>query len=186
MTFAISREAMENEFGAENLITVPAGRLNPVITHEPTARFLTEVGVPADDGAFPFIPDDELASGTRGALDAQSNLGDFTDEPLGDWVVLGWYGNDMFLLDGATGHVWINADGAGTVNFLSTRLDFFARFLAAFHRDDELLSPDTNTPKEIESAMDNIVVEVRGFDSEGVDHEKSYWSTFAERLAWEF
>lgn len=184
MTFAISREAMEKEFGADNLITVAADRLNPSLTHAPTIQFLSEVGLP-DVEEFLYTVDEELAAGLEGVLDRQSNLGDYTDEPVDNWVVLGSFMGDMFLLDGATGAVWISVDGAGTVNFINSRIDFFARFLAAFHRDTEMLYPDYNTPDEIEAAMKNLVTEVRGFDPAAVDHERGYWHELTDRVAWQ-
>jgi hypothetical protein len=185
MTFSISREAMEAEFGADHLVTVDADRLNPAVSHAPTARFLTEVGLP-DVREFVFRIDPRAASGLDSALDRQANLGDYTDEPVGDWVVLGTFMGDEFLLDGATGAVWISVDGEGTVNFVSSALDLFARFLAAFHRDREMLHPDVNTPDEIEAVMNNLVVEVRGFDPAAVDHEKGYWRDLPDRVAWQY
>lgn len=184
MTFAISREAMEKEFGADNLITVPADRLNPAITHTPTIQFLSGIGMPEVE-EFVYTIDEELISGLESALDRQSNLGEFTDEPLDNWVVLGYFMGDMFLLDGATGAVWISVDGDGTVKFINSGIDLFARFLASFHRDSELLHPDINIPDEIETAMNNLIVEVRGIDPAGVDHEQGYWHELADRVAWQ-
>ncbi|WP_055495034.1 SUKH-4 family immunity protein [Streptomyces sp. TP-A0356] len=184
MTLAISREAMEKEFGAGHLVTVPADRLNPAVTHAPTARFLTEVGMP-DLEEFFYTIDEELASGLESALGRQADLSDYTDQPVGDWVVLGSFMGDMFLLDGATGVVWISADGEGTINLVNSGIDLFARFLAAFHRDAEALHPDFNAPDEIEEAMNNLVAEVRGFDPAAIDHELGYWQQLSERVAWQ-
>ncbi|MCQ4079465.1 SUKH-4 family immunity protein [Streptomyces sp. RB6PN25] len=185
MTFAISREAMEKEFGADNLVTAPADRLNPAITHAPTVQFLSEVGMP-DVDEFVYTVDDDLASGLVGALERQPNLGDYTDKPLDNWVVLGWFVDDKYLLDGATGEVWIKVDGDETVKFMNTRVDFFARFLASFHRDYELLHPDYAMPDEIETAMNNLITEVRGLDPFGVGHEQGYWHELADRIAWQY
>lgn len=185
MTFAISREAMRKEFGADNLITVPADRLNPAVTHASTIQFLTGVGMPAV-GEFVYTVDEELQSGLDSALVRYPSLGDYTDEPLGSWVVLGSFMGDMFLLDGATGAVWIEVDGQGTVKFVHTAIDFFARFLASFHRDSDLLHPDINIPDDIEIAMNNLIGEVRGIDPAGFDHEHAYWHDLADRVAWQY
>ncbi|PWI41609.1 SUKH-4 family immunity protein [Streptomyces sp. ICBB 8177] len=185
MTFAISREAMEKEFGAGHLIRVPADRINSSVTDAPTVRFLSEVGLPRAE-EFVFTPDEELPSGLRRALDVWPGLADSTDEPADAWVVLGSFMGDGFLLDGASGAVRLYVEGEDAIRFMNTRIDFFARFLASFHRDRELLHPDFATPDEIEEAMNNLVVEMRGIDPGGVDHESGYWNDLADRVAWQY
>lgn len=185
MTFAISREVMEWEFGAEHLVTVPADRLNRAVSHAPTARFLSEVGLP-DVRGIVFWIDREAASGLESVLDRIAYLGRHTGEALGDWVVIGTFMGDEFLLDGADGAVWIHIDGEATVKFVSSGLDLFARFVAAFHRDRYALHPDYNTPDEIATAMNNLVEDMREYDPVALEHKKTCWQTLPDRVAWQY
>lgn len=147
MSFAISREEMAAAFGADRLISVSAERLNPAVTHAPTVAFLSGVGLPDVPGSL-FAADDDLAAGMTGAAERKPYIGDYTDLPFGAWVVLGYFMDDAFLLDGATGVVRVFNDGQGAVQSVNSGVDFFARFLAELpvtplasgsHREVDLL-----------------------------------------------
>ncbi|WP_043266949.1 SUKH-4 family immunity protein [Streptomyces sp. CT34] len=185
MTFAISRAEIAAVFGAEGLATVPPERINPAVTHAPTARFLEEVGLP-DVPEFVFWDDGELGSGLTSALDRIAHLGDFTEAPLDGWGVPGYTCTDTSLLDGATGKVWIFLDGDAGVAFVNSGIDLFARFLAALHRNAELLHPDHDMPEDIEAVAKEPNGELRALDPAAFADDRCLWPVMPERLAWDW
>lgn len=184
MSLAISREELKTVFGADHVATVPADRLNPAVTPAPTRAVLTEVGLP-DVEDFLFAADDDLADGLTGALERQSNLTDFTDLPVGSWVVIGYFWDDAILLDGATGEVRVLNDPWGEVQFLNSGLDLFVRFLIAIRRNWARISPES--PGDIrKTAADNLLVELRGLDPAAFADSEAYWYKAIDNAASEY
>ncbi len=184
MSSAISREELETVFGADHLATVPADRLNAAVTHEPTAAFLTGTGLP-DMPDFLFYADEEIGAGLEGALERQSNLGDFTDLPADGWVVIGYFWDDAILLDGATGEIRVFNDPAGIVQFMNSGLDLFVRFLAAIRRDWARISPES--PSDVrKTAADNLLAELRAVDPAAFADSDAYWYKAIDNAASEY
>jgi hypothetical protein len=185
MSFAVSREEMEAAFGADRLVRVPADRLNPAVTHAPSAEFLTGWGLPDVPHAL-FGVDDGLSDGCTGALDFEPGLGDATDLPAGSWVLVGWCWDDAVLLDGATGQVRVLDDADFTVRPVNSRIDLFVRCVAALERDypDHL---DPKHPREHrKAAVDNLLVEMRGIDPEAFTGPEAYWYKAVDTVALEY
>ena len=182
MSFAISRAELESTFGAGDIVTVARDRMNPVVTHEDTARFLSDVGLPnADD--FLFMPDDELGAGMSDARERVPSLDAHLDAPGGAdaWTVLGFFWDDFLFVDGRSGQVWVLNDGLGRTQFANSGIDLFAAFLAVFHGSLEHLGFDRPV-EESKAAVDNLTVELRALDPAAFADPESYWYQVLERV----
>ncbi|WP_443280221.1 SUKH-4 family immunity protein [Streptomyces sp. 8N114] len=137
----VTRALLEEVFGEEGLLRLPPSLLHPGMTHEPTRRFLTEVGIPvggidphfwADTPLRCHIPISEepawqevseqlrAAEGLPGPLEALFHL---------DFVAYG----DL-LLDGRTGIVHEVDEGLERVLPAHRDLESYTYLLYALHR----------------------------------------------------
>ncbi len=187
MSSAISREELETAFGAEHLVTVEPGRLNPVVTHEESARFLTGAGLPDVDG-FLFMIDDDLASGPASAAARKPWLADCegAEGGIGDWVILGFFWDDVVLLDGATGAVRVLVDGTSAVVPVNAGVDLFARFLTLLRGElgAMALGDDVEDDAEHEAIGARLLERLRALDPAGFAAEESYWSDMVDSIVW--
>lgn len=182
MTLAITRQELEAAVGADRLITVPADRLNPVVTHEPSRRFLDEVGLV--NAGRRFRVDKALPEGgTLGEQFGSFILDDLTDPPAARLLLLGGFGTDGVFLDGATGTLWVANDGNDAFQFLNSRIDLFVRFTAALARDWEHLSVDQPDDDLREATGDNLAGELRALDPKAFADPESYWLWTIDDLA---
>ncbi|WNO70465.1 SUKH-4 family immunity protein [Streptomyces sp. AM8-1-1] len=120
---------LDDEFGPDEMVRIEASALPAALVHEPTRRFLTEVGLPrdgimfgmdGDDTPLPTLPEDRASSQRN---PAHRHLWNGTDELPPDaehMVVLGGLMHDFIvLIDGRTGalhYAEYNADRVVPVN----------------------------------------------------------------------
>jgi hypothetical protein len=182
MTFAITRQELQAAFGADRLVTVPADRLNPVVTHESSRTFLAEVGLL--NAGIRFQAAAELADGGITGQESVSGIvEDLTDPRAGRLLLLGGFGTDWVFLDGADGTVWVADDGNDSFDFLNSRIDLFVRFTAALARDWAHLSVDEPDDDRREAAGDNLVVELRALDPQAFAAPDGYWYRTIDNVA---
>ncbi|MER7467676.1 SUKH-4 family immunity protein [Streptomyces sp. NPDC097981] len=98
-------------FGADNLLRVPTDALPDTLVHEPTRRFLSEVGLPREGGAYVRLHTDpavwlQPVSGRLERLTASADhllvLGECGGHPpiFGDWLVLDAVTGQVFVVGG--------------------------------------------------------------------------------------
>ncbi|WBP84684.1 SUKH-4 family immunity protein [Kitasatospora cathayae] len=107
----ITADSVAKWFGADDLIRVPTSALPDDLVHEPTRRFLSEVGLPREGGAYVRLHTDpavwlrpvsgRLEQPTAGA-DHLLVLGECGGHPpiFGDWLVLDSVTGQVFIVDG--------------------------------------------------------------------------------------
>ncbi|UED87373.1 SUKH-4 family immunity protein [Streptomyces profundus] len=143
MTSSVSRADLEAAFGADHVTVIPPERLNPLVVHPESRRFLAEVGLPGDDDSL-YAPLNYLDSGLPNAHDFEPEF-DYLEglpETANHWVGLGFSQDHETFLDGATGIVWLVPEGRSEAYILNTRLDLFAQCLISVHgRWDILVGP---------------------------------------------
>lgn len=179
MDLAVSREEMEAAFGAGHLVTVPLERQNPVVTHEPSRVFLAEIGLPGTPDEL-FVVDDELAAGMRLCERWAPLEGEVPDT----WVIVGWFWDDILLLDGVTGAIHVLHDGSGTIRYLNAGLDRLARFLIGLSRDIARFDPAVDDELRV-AATTTLMAEFRAADPTAFAEPEGYWEeTVASELSY--
>ncbi|MGX1506866.1 UNVERIFIED_CONTAM: hypothetical protein RKD43_005491 [Streptomyces graminofaciens] len=105
---------LDEEFGADGIVRVAPSEIPAVLTHEPTRRFLTDVGLPRDAQMFCMdpedllvpLPDDRERSKQNPAHQHLWNGSDTLPPDAEHLLVLGGLMHDFtVLLDGRTGEV---------------------------------------------------------------------------------
>ncbi|MDQ0993409.1 SUKH-4 family immunity protein [Streptomyces sp. V3I7] len=99
-----TRARVRDIFSAETSPVLTEEQLPSGLTHEPTRRFLTEVGSPAVSGFYSLNTHNLLGTGLvertwEGARNFETPVGDGPFYDLGTWI------GGVLLLDGATGRV---------------------------------------------------------------------------------
>ncbi|GAA4857460.1 SUKH-4 family immunity protein [Kitasatospora terrestris] len=152
----VTRAALEEVYGADGLVRVPADRLPAAVTDPAARAFLTDVGLPVAPGAVVRADPAARADGLPGL--AESCLPEKVDEAYpglpGDGaalLVVGHYGAGLFVLDGASGAVHALAphqDPAVNGRPAHRDLHAYVRCLLAFGGRElwllsDLMDPDT-------------------------------------------
>lgn len=99
-----TRTRVLDVFDEDTVPTIPAERLPPGLAHEPTRRFLTEVGLPAVSGFYSLNTHNVLGTGLNehtweGTKEFPTPVGEGPFYDLGTWI------GGVLLLDGPTGRV---------------------------------------------------------------------------------
>ncbi|MEV7025627.1 SUKH-4 family immunity protein [Kitasatospora sp. NPDC093558] len=130
----ITTDTMAQWFGADDLVRVPAGALPDALVHEPTRRFLSEVGLPREGGAYVRLHTDpavwllpvsgRLEAGTGG--DHLLVLGECGGQPpfFGDWLVLDAVTGQVFIAGGRSG-----AGGEVATDLVASDLSVLVTFM---------------------------------------------------------
>jgi hypothetical protein len=185
--FAVSRGELDAAFGAGRVAVIAPDRLNPAVTHPDTGRFLATVGLPAV-GDFLFAADDGLAGGLVPAVGRRPWLPELpgVDAGVGSWVVLGFFWDDVILLDGATGRVLVLVDGTSQVVPLNSGVGLFARFLTEVRRAlPALTEGDEDEDDDVhEAAGARLLQELRGLDPAVFGARPGYWDGVVDAVVW--
>ncbi|MFH8346901.1 SUKH-4 family immunity protein [Streptomyces sp. NPDC018045] len=184
MTTPIDRTTLESKFGADELVTLPEEMLEG-IEHEPSLRFLREVGLPVR--ANPWF---DLINGSMPGLkkvgacyedlnDRWANLPD----NAADWVLLGMVPYDDIALDVATGTVLCLPQDEDEVYPLNKNLYSFAHFLYLLEVErphyDEEVNEDLDYG-EAEEAGERLTARMREIDPAALDVPHSRWHDILE------
>ncbi|WP_052849880.1 SUKH-4 family immunity protein [Streptomyces avicenniae] len=186
MDLPVLRAELVSVFGAGRLVAVPDERLNPLVTHPETRRFLTEVGLPVVDG-FVYDPLEYLAVGLPDAVDDDPEFAEVEGLPetAGHWVPLGYCFGDQIRLDGATGLLWELIDGT----VVNTRIDLFTRTLLALHRRWDIFRPAVpylsrlSAAQAAEAEIRTVDPTVLDPDAPGQDKPERHWNRVLDCLA---
>lgn len=186
MSFAIPRGALEEAFGAGNLVTIPQERLNAAVRHAGARRFLTEVGLPVVED-FVYDPGEHLGSGLPAAGSVEPELDDFDNLPdtVGDWVAMGYCFEDTLVLDGDTGIVWVLPDGELEARTVNSGIDLFVSFLTALHRDFDRFDEGVALATR-QAAADALTAQLRAADPSAFGGPESYWSGVLDQLVHDY
>ncbi|MER7515544.1 SUKH-4 family immunity protein [Streptomyces sp. NPDC126499] len=139
---------LEEEFGAEEIVRIAPAGLPAVLEHEPTRRFLTEVGLPRDAGMFGLWRDEYLmrplaeteeagtgagatpgGDGDRGTLPADAGL----------LVCLGSLVHDFeVVIHGRTGELYHRLYDGAAITPLNADVSTLAFTLWLHHREGRI------------------------------------------------
>ncbi|WP_328750943.1 SUKH-4 family immunity protein [Streptomyces sp. NBC_00285] len=185
MTPPIDRETLESEFGPEELITFsPAVVAN--IRHEPSARFLRDVGIPARPNPwFDLVDGSEEQTRTLG--DSYDDLRErWTNLPEGaeSWLLLGMVPYDDIVLDGITGIVHCLPGDEPDGYPLNKDLNAFAHFLYLLEKE----RPNYDFESELETldpeaAAGRLTEQMREIDPAALAVPHSRWHDILEYVA---
>lgn len=185
MSFAIERRALEDQFG-DRPTTVPEERLNKVVTHAHSRRFLAEVGLPQ---VLDFLYESEgaLEAGLPLAVTAEPELFEFEGLPASadSWVACGYCHADMVILDGNTGTIWSLPQGELHAGIANTSVDRFARFLASFFRGFGAFGEGT-TLQTRQAAAEALAQELRAVDPVAFADPQSLWLRVLDGLVHDY
>ncbi|WP_369236059.1 SUKH-4 family immunity protein [Streptomyces sp. R21] len=137
----LPRRLLDEEFGAAGIMRFEDVDFPPALTHEPTRRFLREVGLPEDGYMFQLDTEVPLPTLTEYCTDIRCD--DFTTDelPLGSdhLIRLGHLIEDTSLVvDGATGTVLAWSEPDTTLRPLNTDISTLAFTLWLLHREKSL------------------------------------------------
>jgi hypothetical protein len=185
MTPPIDRETLESEFGPEELTTYSAAVVAN-IQHEPSARFLRDVGIPARPNPW-FDLVDGTPEQVRALGDCYDDLRErWTNLPEGaeGWLLLGMVPYDDIALDGVTGTVYCLPGDESEIYPLNKDINSFAHFLYLlekerphydFESEQESLDP--------EGAAGRISEQMREIDPAALEVGHSRWHDILEYVA---
>jgi len=182
MTPPIDRETLETEFGPDELITFSEAVVAD-IPHEPSARFLRDVGIPSRDNPwFDLVDDGEEELRTLG--DCYDDLRErWTNLPedAENWLLLGMIPYDDIALDGATGVVQLLPGDESDVYPLNKDLNSFAHFLYVLEKErpnyDFESEQETLDPR---GAARRLTEQMREIDPEALAVRPSRWHDILE------
>ncbi|MET7701135.1 SUKH-4 family immunity protein [Streptomyces sp. NPDC005485] len=137
----LPKRLLDEEFGAGGIMRFEDVDFPPALTHEPTRRFLREVGLPEDGFLFQLETEVPLPTLTEYCLDVRS--GDFTEDqlPVGaaGLIRLGHLIEDAGLVvDGTTGAVLAWSETDTTLRPLNTDISTLAFTLWLLRREKSL------------------------------------------------
>ncbi|NEB00483.1 SUKH-4 family immunity protein [Streptomyces sp. SID13726] len=182
MTPPIDRETLQAEFGPDELIRFPEAVV-ATVRHEPSARFLREVGIPARPNPwFDLVDGSEAEARTLG--ECYDDLRErWTDLPEGaeNWLLLGMVPYDDIALDGVTGTVRCLPGDESDVYPLNQDLDSFASFLYLLEKE----RPHYDFESELEvidpeGAARRLTERMREIDPAALAVEGSRWHDILE------
>lgn len=137
----LPRRLLDEEFGAGGIMRFEDMDFPGTLTHEPTRRFLREVGLPEDGFLFQLDTEVPLPTLTEYCLDVR--CGDFTEEQLpygaAGLIRLGCLTEDTGLVvDGTTGAVLAWSEPDLTLRRLNTDISTLAFTLWLLRREKSL------------------------------------------------
>ncbi|SDM67413.1 SUKH-4 immunity protein [Streptomyces sp. cf386] len=185
MPSPIDRETLESEFAPEELITFPEAVVAN-IRHEPSARFLRDVGIPARPNPW-FDLVDGTPEQARPLGECYDDLRErWTDLPEGaeGWILLGMVPYDDIALDGVTGTVHCLPGDESETYPLNKDVNSFAYFLYLLEKE----RPNYDFESELESidpegAAERLTEQMREIDSAALEVGQSRWHDILEYVA---
>ncbi|HEV7933402.1 MAG TPA: SUKH-4 family immunity protein [Actinomadura sp.] len=199
----MTHERLAALFGEDDVWRPPESELPLEISHEPTRRFLSGVGLPAElRNGFLSLDSDVLEGRLETLPQVYEELGEIREwtwripEGGKHWYVLGgFFGGDV-AVDGATGRVWFLPEWDGPPQPMHSGVDALAYFMYALERDRPLYSyeharavedDDASPDDEIdvyEKAARKLVVELREIDpTPFTEEDAGPWTQAFEDIA---
>ncbi|MFG1694174.1 SUKH-4 family immunity protein [Nonomuraea sp. NPDC049309] len=173
----VTRELLDDLYGPEGVARPRDHEIHPAIAHEPTRRFLTEVGLPAG-GLWeePFDrfaePMSELWPGSRDELRACAGLPD----DLGALFLLDGMNTWYLFLDGRTGLVYEAGEELETARVAHPGVESYAYFLYVVHRARRLWCDGRDAHREAASwCADDLAIELHTYEPEAMAGEDALW-----------
>ncbi|MEV0613967.1 SUKH-4 family immunity protein [Nonomuraea sp. NPDC050404] len=174
---AVTRELLESLYGEAGVIRTAPGELHPAITHEPTRRFLTEVGLPAqgvqgadwtqDEGRFTVsvAESGDAVEELRAALPCDV-AAVFAVDDLHTWYL---------FLDGATGLVHEVHEDLETTRVTHRSIESYAYFAYVIQRDRQLWCGKDAPDLAPYWCADDLSLELHTYEPGAMEGEEAYW-----------
>lgn len=173
----VTRELLEDLYGPEGVHRPRDVEIHPAIAHEPTRRFLAEVGLPAG-GLWeePFDrfaePMSELWPDSLDELRACAGLPD----DLGALFLLDDMNTWYLFLDGRTGLVYEAGEGLETARVAHRGVESYAYFMYVIHRARRLWCDGRDAHREAAYwCADDLAIELHTYEPEAMAGEDALW-----------
>ncbi|TXS57401.1 SUKH-4 family immunity protein [Streptomyces sp. t39] len=139
LRLALPQGLLDEEFGADDIARPTLSALPPVLTHEPTRRFLTEVGLPRTETMFGLWGDEDLLRTLAESEAGRSGDDGATPVDADRLVTLGSLVHDMeVVVDGGTGLLSWREYGSDTTTPLNADVSTLAFTLWLYSREQRL------------------------------------------------
>lgn len=139
----VTREQLVDVFGTDAVRRIPAESLPGGIAHEPTRRFLTEIGLPTQS-AVEFIEfDKDIIDGPKPLQEAPlfGEIDEAHLPVLGPAYYLGDANGSVFInivINGATGEIFALEEGYMEPYLMNTDIESLVFYMYVLERDREL------------------------------------------------
>ncbi|MGP3987204.1 SUKH-4 family immunity protein [Streptomyces sp. 3N207] len=188
----VTRALLEEVFGEEGLLRLPPSLLHPRMTHEPTRRFLTEVGIPvggidpyfwADTPVRCHIPISEEPAWQE--VSEQLHATEGLPGPLEALFHLDFLAYGDLLLDGRTGVVHEVDEGFERVLPAHRDLESYTYLLYALHRGLRRwrVGAKDAHPDATFWVADDLVLDLRTYDPLPFADPERIWAGHFDDLA---
>ncbi|MEV2273217.1 SUKH-4 family immunity protein [Nonomuraea africana] len=177
----VTRELLESLYGAGGVIRLAADEIHPAITHEPTRRFLAEVGLPRngvhEEGwtgdrlrcvkpMTEWWPEEDVRE-----LRACAGLpGDLGAVFMLDYVHVG-----HLFLDGRTGLVYELCEGQGTARIANRDVESYAYFAYVIHRERALWCGKEAHLDAAYWCAEDLALELHTYEPQAMAGDESLW-----------
>ncbi|KWT63372.1 hypothetical protein ADL21_02870 [Streptomyces albus subsp. albus] len=184
MTPPIDRTTLESQFSEDELVTLPEEMLEG-IEHDPSLRFLREVGLPVRANPwFDLIDRSDLELRKVGACydDLNARWANLPGNAA-DWVLFGMIPYDDIALDGATGTILCLPQDKDEVYPLNKDLYSFAHFLYLLEVERPNYDEEVNEDLDYEGAEEagaRLAEQMREIDPAALDVPHSRWRDILE------
>jgi hypothetical protein len=169
----VTRQALASVF--DEIVRFTERQLPAGISHEPTRRFLTEVGVPT--GRMTEI--DAEVDRIRSVAEWPGMDAELVPPHCMDLFYLGYLGPvaDALCLDGATGAVFKLPEVGGEAELVNSSLAALAHFLIEVYRAKDLLEQGEPEDYELPYAktVERFLYRLEGVDAAACAAEDQYW-----------
>ncbi|MBO8195678.1 SUKH-4 family immunity protein [Streptomyces oryzae] len=188
----VTRPLLEEVFGEDGLLRLPARLLHPRMTHGPTRRFLTEVGIPAGGIDPHFWADTPLrchlpVSEEPAWQEVSERLraAEGLPGPLEDLFHLDFLVYGDLLLDGRTGLVYEVDEGFEGVLPAHRDLESYAYLMYALHRGLRRWRVDAKDAHRDARywVADDLVLALRAYDPLPFADPERIWAGHFDDLA---
>ncbi|MFF8592357.1 SUKH-4 family immunity protein [Streptomyces sp. NPDC015220] len=168
LTLDLPGGLLEGEFGAEEMVRLTDDQLPPALGHEPTRRFLTEVGLPGDGFMFygpvpeplSTLADDRAGSRSDPRQAHPWDGGERLPPDAEHLVVLGGLVHDFdVLIDGRTGALFYTQTGADHVVPVNADLSTLA-FTLWLHQREQVLDKEHGFTRDFYHQLADTMIEV--------------------------
>ncbi|MFC7648369.1 SUKH-4 family immunity protein [Streptosporangium lutulentum] len=181
----VTRELLEGLYGPAGVVRPHDDELHPALTHGPTRRFLTEVGLPVDG-----VHVDDWTGEDRRFVVSLAESSDAVDElraceglpgHLDALFRLDWLQTWHLFLDGRTGLVYEVDEGLETARVAHRGVESYAYFTYVIHRERRLWCDDQDAHSDASYwCAEDLIVELHTYEPEAMAGHDALWPTTLE------
>ncbi|MFC4009400.1 SUKH-4 family immunity protein [Nonomuraea purpurea] len=172
----LTRDLLESLYGEAGVTRLSPDEIHPAITHEPTRRFLAEIGLSVNgvfqDGPFQVKPvtewwSEENLRELRACVGLPGDLGTvFMLDDLHTWCL---------LLDGGTGLVYEVPEGLESALVAHRSIESYAYFAYVIHRERRLWCDEGSHFDAAYWCAEDLVLELHTYEPQTMAGDDRLW-----------